>query len=108
MVSVSEVLRGDIYTLPQSKFKYPNIVTCIGGLMARKRESKGRDERRSFSQAEKNEVLTRQKGICALCNQPLDVVATHFDPIRPWNKEGKTEAKEIRALCASCHAKKLA
>jgi len=61
---------------------------------------------RSLSQAEKDEVLDKQNGLCALCNRPLDMVATHFDLLRPWKKEGAKEEGEIRAICRSCHDKK--
>jgi 5-methylcytosine-specific restriction endonuclease McrA len=59
-----------------------------------------------IDKSKKDEVLKRQKGLCAVCNQPLDMVATHFDLVRPWKKEGDEEANELHALCASCHAKK--
>lgn len=59
-----------------------------------------------LSQAEKDEVLRKQKSLCALCNQPLDIAATHFDLLRPWKEEGEEDIKALQAICASCHAKK--
>jgi len=63
-----------------------------------------KDSRRGISRSEKNEILAKQGNNCSKCGNKLDPRATQFDHIKPYAKGGKTEIKNIRALCSNCHS----
>jgi 5-methylcytosine-specific restriction endonuclease McrA len=72
----------------------------------KKQPGDNKDSRRSFTQSQKNEICDRQKNRCAKCKAHLLKAATHYDHIKPYSKNGKTEVNNGQALCSNCHSVK--
>jgi len=65
-----------------------------------------RDNRRAFTQTQKNAILYQQNGKCAgtECKHgKLDPRITHFHHIEPWAAGGRTITENGVALCLICH-----
>jgi hypothetical protein len=62
-----------------------------------------RDKRRNASPLQKCQVLIRDKGVCQLCNRPLDNLDYHIDHIFPWIKGGPTILSNLQLLCSKCN-----
>ena len=71
--------------------------------VVQKEQTKEKDERRAFTQTQKNEILVQQDYKCAECRKKLDLRATEFDHKKPWATGGRTIVVNGRALCADCH-----
>lgn len=61
---------------------------------------------REFSNKQKIESYTRQKGICALCKEHFDIKFMEADHITPWVEGGKTNADNCQMLCRECNRRK--
>jgi 5-methylcytosine-specific restriction endonuclease McrA len=61
-------------------------------------------DRRSLSQAKRNEIVARQNGLCAMCHRPLVPGHFEFDHIQALEHDGDNAPDNWRALCFSpCH-----
>lgn len=69
-----------------------------------------RDERnlsiRAFSEAQKLEVYTRQKGVCPKCGEWFELENMEADHITPWCEGGKTTTENCQMLCRFCNRRK--
>ncbi len=63
----------------------------------------GRDTRRSFTAAQKKEILYQQNGKCAICQEKLDPRDIEYDHKKAWADRGRTIVVNGRAVCGSCH-----
>lgn len=61
---------------------------------------------RVFSDREKREAYTRQKGICPTCKEHFRIEEMHGDHITPWHLGGRTIPKNCQMLCADCNRRK--
>lgn len=48
----------------------------------------------------------RQKGKCSFCGKRLNPSSTHYDHIKQSAHGGKSTTKNLRAVCANCHAER--
>ena len=62
--------------------------------------------RENILQSMKNEILSRQRNKCRVCDKNLDMRAVHFDHNIPVFEGGPTDLSNLRALCPTCHQKK--
>ena len=74
-----------------------------------------RDEKylsiRAFSDAERQKVYEKQKGICPLCKgenkkKKWEIEEMEADHITPWHEGGKTVEKNCQMLCKECNRRK--
>lgn len=69
-----------------------------------------RDEKhlsiRAFSDAERQKVYEKQKGICAKCEEHFEIEEMEVDHITPWHEGGKTIEKNCQMLCKECNRRK--
>jgi hypothetical protein len=69
-----------------------------------------RDEKhlsiRSFSDAIKQKVYEKQKGICIKCSEHFELAEMEADHIKPWHEGGKTIEGNCQMLCKGCNRKK--
>ena len=63
---------------------------------------------RAFTQAMKQKVYEKQKGICGMCNKHFDVGDMEADHIKPWVEGGKTNEENCKLLCVNCNRTKSA
>lgn len=61
---------------------------------------------RTFSNREKREAYTRQKGICLNCKDKFEIEQMQADHIKPWHLGGKTIPGNCQMLCAECNRRK--
>ena len=69
-----------------------------------------RDEKylsiRAFSDAMKQKVYERQKGICPICKKHWEIEEMQGDHITPWHEGGKTIEENCQMLCKDDNRKK--
>ncbi|WP_373033854.1 HNH endonuclease family protein [Sulfurovum sp.] len=61
---------------------------------------------RAFSDAIKQKVYEKQKGICTVCNEHFDLSQMEADHITPWHEGGKTNEINCQMLCKECNRRK--
>lgn len=61
---------------------------------------------RTFSDRQKREAYTRQKGVCPDCGEHFRIEEMHGDHITPWHLGGRTVPKNCQMLCADCNRTK--
>ena len=69
-----------------------------------------RDEKylsiRAFSDAERQKVYEKQKGVCKVCKEKFELEEMEADHITPWHEGGKTTEKNCQMLCKECNRRK--
>ena len=69
-----------------------------------------RDEKylsiRAFSDATKQKVYEKQKGVCVHCKEHFEFEEMEADHITPWHDGGKTIEKNCQMLCKECNRTK--
>ncbi len=69
-----------------------------------------RDEKylsiRGFTDAMKQKVYEKQKGICAKCKKHFEMSEMEADHITPWHEGGKTTEENCQMLCKECNRRK--
>ena len=61
---------------------------------------------RSFTDNQKREVYTKQKGICIKCNGNFELNEMEADHITPWSQGGRTTSDNCQMLCKLCNRTK--
>ena len=61
---------------------------------------------RSFSDAIKQKVYEKQKGICVHCKEHFELEEMEADHIKPWHEGGKTVEENCQMLCKQCNRTK--
>jgi len=61
---------------------------------------------RAFSEAMRQKVYERQKGICKRCQKHFEISQMEADHITPWHKGGKTTEQNCQMLCVECNRRK--
>jgi len=64
--------------------------------------------RKAFSDDLKHELYEKQKGLCAICGEPLskDSSRNHIDHIVPWSLVGDELPDNYQYLCSFCNESK--
>ena len=61
---------------------------------------------RAFSDAVRQKVYEKQKGICVTCKKHFDISVMEADHITPWYEGGKTNEENCQMLCKECNRRK--
>lgn len=62
---------------------------------------------RDFTSKQKSEIKANAKGICELCNKPVETEAeAEYDHRTPWSKGGKTEVSNGAYVHRACNRRK--
>jgi len=61
---------------------------------------------RAFSDAIKQKVYEKQKGICPVCKEHYDISQMEGDHITPWKENGKTVEANCQMLCRDDNRRK--
>ncbi|NKQ40246.1 MAG: DUF262 domain-containing protein [Sulfurovum sp.] len=61
---------------------------------------------RAFTEAIKQKVYEKQKGICRECKEHFELSAMEADHITPWHAGGKTDEENCQMLCVNCNRRK--
>ena len=61
---------------------------------------------RSFSDAIKQKVYEKQKGVCVHCKEHFELEEMEADHIKPWHEGGKTVEENCQMLCKQCNRTK--
>ena len=61
---------------------------------------------RAFTDAIKQKVYEKQKGICTICKEHFELNEMEADHITPWHEGGKTDEKNCQMLCKECNRRK--
>jgi len=61
---------------------------------------------RAFSDAMKQKVYEKQKGICVVCKEHFELTQMEADHITPWHEGGKTNEENCQMLCRECNRRK--
>jgi len=61
---------------------------------------------RAFSDATKQKVYEKQKGICKICKEHFELNEMEADHITPWYNGGKTDEENCQMLCKECNRRK--
>ncbi len=61
---------------------------------------------RAFSEAIKQKVYEKQKGICSVCKETFELNEMEADHITPWHEGGKTDEENCQMLCRECNRRK--
>lgn len=66
------------------------------------------NRRKSFSDDFKQELYLKQRGLCAVCGEPLDknISKNHIDHIIPWILVGDELPNNYQYLCSFCNESK--
>ena len=66
------------------------------------------DRRKVFTEEFRQSLYERQKGLCAVCGEPLktDLSKNHVDYIIPWSLVGDELPDNYQFLCSSCNESK--
>ena len=62
--------------------------------------------RRTLNAAEKGNILESQRHLCAICNESLEQVETHYDHKVCMAISANNELDNFHAICESCHREK--
>lgn len=54
---------------------------------------------RAFSDATKQKIFEKQKGVCVVCKEKFEIEEMEADHITPWHEGGKTIEKNCQLLC---------
>lgn len=69
-----------------------------------------RDEKhlsiRAFSDAERQKVYEKQKGVCVVCKEKFAIEEMEADHITPWHEGGKTTEQNCQMLCKEDNRRK--
>ncbi len=69
-----------------------------------------RDEKylsiRAFSDAIKQKIYEKQKGICVVCSEHFEISEMEADHIKPWHEGGKTTEENCQMLCKDDNRRK--
>ena len=69
-----------------------------------------RDEKylsvRAFTDAQRQKVYEKQKGICVACKKHFEISKMEADHITPWHEGGKTMEENCQMLCKNCNRTK--
>jgi hypothetical protein len=77
----------------------------IGNLLLELKSKYFTEERKSFSNKERDEVLQLCNGKCKSCNTILNK-SYHIDHIRPISNGGNNSVENLQSLCGTCHRDK--
>jgi hypothetical protein len=61
---------------------------------------------RTFTEAMKEKVYIKQKGICVVCSKSFSIDEMEADHITPWSKGGKTNEDNCQLLCQEDNRRK--
>ncbi|PIV50204.1 HNH endonuclease [Candidatus Falkowbacteria bacterium CG_4_10_14_0_2_um_filter_36_22] len=61
---------------------------------------------RAFSDATKQKVYEKQKGVCVVCKEKFEIEEMEADHITPWHEGGKTIEKNCQLSCKECNRRK--
>ena len=61
---------------------------------------------RAFSDAMRQKVYEKQKGICVECKEHFEISQMEADHITPWHAGGKTNEENCQMLCVNCNRRK--
>ena len=61
---------------------------------------------RAFTDAMRQKVYERQKGICRRCKKHFEISEMEADHITPWHAGGKTTEENSQMLCVECNRRK--
>ena len=61
---------------------------------------------RAFSDAIKQKVYEKQKGVCVKCGEKFELEQMEADHITPWHEGGKTTEENCQMLCKECNRRK--
>jgi len=61
---------------------------------------------RAFSDATKQKVYEKQKGVCTECKEKFEIEEMEADHVDPWHDGGKTIEKNCKMLCKECNRRK--
>ena len=61
---------------------------------------------RAFSDATKQKIYEKQKGVCVACKEKFEIEEMEADHITPWHEGGKTIEKNCQLLCKECNRRK--
>ena len=61
---------------------------------------------RAFTDATKQKVYEKQKGICVICKEHFELNEMEADHITPWHEGGKTNEENCQMLCRECNRRK--
>ncbi len=61
---------------------------------------------RAFTDAVKQKVYEKQKGICKACKEKFEIERMEADHITPWHEGGKSIEKNCQMLCKECNRRK--
>ncbi len=61
---------------------------------------------RAFTEATKQKVYEKQKGICVICKEKFELSEMEADHITPWHEGGKTNEENCQMLCRECNRRK--
>ena len=61
---------------------------------------------RAFSDATKQKVYEKQKGVCIKCKEKFEIEEMEADHIKPWHEGGKTVEENCQMLCKECNRRK--
>ena len=61
---------------------------------------------RAFSDAIKQKVYEKQKGICIKCKKSFKIEKMEADHATPWHEGGKTTEENCQMLCKECNRRK--
>ncbi len=61
---------------------------------------------RAFSDAIKQKIYEKQKGVCVVCKEKFEIEGMEADHITPWHEGGKTIEKNCQLLCKECNRRK--
>ncbi len=65
-----------------------------------------KDTRRIITADEKNELIRKQEGKCAICGTNITQAGMHVDHIIPWDYVGDELADNLQGLCSDCNLHK--
>lgn len=60
----------------------------------------------NFRDNQKREAYERQKGICPVCKEHIEIEEMEGDHITPWHEGGKTVPENCQMLCKEDNRRK--
>ena len=61
---------------------------------------------RAFSDATKQQVYEKQKGVCVACKEKFEIEEMEADHIKLWYEGGQTIYRNCQMLCKQCNRTK--